>query len=374
MISYVLPTRHRPKCLAQTLRHLGTCDPAKYASFGNTEVIVVDNASDPPVQCPDHLANGWPVRVVSLEANHGAAARNIGAERASGQWILMLDDDSYPLDSRVIDVLREVPDDVAAIGAEIVLANGQREAGGLPEVFIGCGVALRRDVFLELGGYDHRFGYYAEEYDLCARLIQSGWRIVHDPRFRVQHNKVTNGRDMNRICHHLVRNNGWVAQRYAPEPYRRVAVREAVDRYFGVARKEDALGGYHRGLAELFETLDEQPRSPLTARQYARFTGAAAARHTLAHEPSVGPGTDVAIVEPGKGARVVRDIVIERGATFTDEPAQADAVVIGTLSPGPMVDAWQRWRDRHVNVLCPWRLETLCDRLSPHELASAPSM
>ena len=50
--------------------------------------------------------------------------------------------------------------------------------------------------------------------------------MAFDPWFRVLHRKVTANRDMNVILSRLVRNNGWVAQRYAPEVRRKEELRE----------------------------------------------------------------------------------------------------------------------------------------------------
>jgi GT2 family glycosyltransferase len=209
MISYLLPTHDRPKVLCRTLAALGALDADAHDAFGGAEVIVIDNASSPPVQigATNRLANGLPLRLIRSELNAGAAVRNVGAQAAQGEWIIMLDDDSYPLDAGHLDAFADADADVAAIGAEIRLPSGSREAGGLPEVIVGCGAAIRRNAFLAVGGYDPAFDYYAEEYDLCAKFIIEGWRIVHDQRFKVQHDKTEAGRDMNRILYRLVRNN-----------------------------------------------------------------------------------------------------------------------------------------------------------------------
>src|SRR6185503_611566 len=114
--------------------------------------------------------------------------------------------------------------------------------------FIGCGVAIRLRSFLAAGGYDPTFDYYAEEYDLAARFILAGYRIVHDRRFRVMHEKVTQGRDFNRIVHRLVRNNAWVAQRYAPIEHREAEINETISRYGRIAVKENAAAGYAAGV------------------------------------------------------------------------------------------------------------------------------
>src|SRR5439155_992295 len=197
--------RDRPRQLEQTLAAIGAL-PAHAA-----EMIVLDNASSIPPTAPARLENGIPVELIFRPANEGAAARNHGALAAdrSSQWLVMLDDDSHPLDLRFLDALRQQPSDVLAVAAEVFLAPSMpsapstrhstlgtphsaphsREAGGLPEVFIGCGVAFRRTAFLKAGGYDPSFGYYAEEYDLAARLLLAGGRVTLDRRFRVLHYK-----------------------------------------------------------------------------------------------------------------------------------------------------------------------------------------
>ena len=102
----------------------------------------------------------------------------------------MLDDDSAPSSLGHLNAIADAGRLTAAISAEIWLAGEQdssvasaqrtqRESGGLPEVFTGCGVAIRREAFLEARGYDHSFGYYVEEYDLAAKLLLECTMPVH---------------------------------------------------------------------------------------------------------------------------------------------------------------------------------------------------
>ena len=243
MISYILPTRNRPGRLAETVAALGRLSGDDHAAFGGAAVIVVDNASDPPADPPRKLSNGLPVETIRLRANEGAAARNRAARRAAGEWLVMLDDDSFPLDTAFLEVLATLPGDVAALGADITLPDGRREDGGLPEVFVGCGAAVRRGAFLDTGGYDPAFHFYAEEYDLCAKFLLGGHRVVHDGRLRVRHAKVDAGRDPNLILQRLVRNNSWIAQRYAPPERRLEQLGHTILRYSRIAIQERAAAG-----------------------------------------------------------------------------------------------------------------------------------
>lgn len=353
MISYIIPTRNRHETLQRTLDALVNLHNAE-ACEG--EVIIIDNASESPVSFASDPGSRLPRRIVRLNENIGAAARNMGAQEARGEWLVMLDDDSHPLDLNFIDVLADASNDVAAIGADILLPDGSRERGGLPEVIIGCGAAIRRDAFLAIGGYDPSFDYYAEEYDLCAKFILRGWRIVHNLRFRVLHEKITTGRDFNRIIHRLVRNNGWVAQRYAPDDELDRELSEIVSRYAGIAVKEHAACGFAAGMQDLLESLSAQPRTPMTKELWDRFTGLAHVRATLAREfRDVQPKPVIAIVEPGKNEWAIRQAIKELGLRLTDDEHDADAVVIGTLSPGSMLDARERWDSSGRSVVCPWQ-------------------
>lgn len=363
MISYVLPTRDRPAHLERTLAGLGKLDFRAHCAVGGGEVIVVDNASATPAVAPHTLDNGLAVRVLRRERNEGAAGRNAGAQEAQGAWIVMLDDDSHPLDCGHLDAIADAGADVGAIGADIRLPSGARESGGLPEVFIGCGVALRRDAFLSAAGYDPSFHFYVEEYDLSAKLLLAGLRVVHDTRFRVLHEKTSAGRDMNAILRRLVRNNAWIMQRYAPAHERRARIDETISRYGSIARKEGAVAGYAAGLAELALTLWRQPRTPMAPALFDRFTGLAGAREWLQTEPLLARVRRVAVVDPGKHDWAVRRALVEMGLEVVEEADGAEALVVGTLSPGPMSDAYERRVGLGQPALRPW---------APIERASAP--
>ncbi|MBX3386735.1 MAG: hypothetical protein KF768_09205, partial [Phycisphaeraceae bacterium] len=306
--------------------------------------------------------------------------RNLGVE-ASGSscgWVVMLDDDSWPEAEwaevgggarfGLLEALARWDGDatVGAVAGEILLASGGREAGGLPEVVIGCGCAVRRDAFVSLGGYDAAFGYYAEEYDLCARLIASGLRTVTDRRARFTHAKVSAGRDMDVILARLVRNNGWVMQRHAPASARTAQVRAVVERYGRIARKEGAERGWREGRNELMRTLRGQRRTPLDARGWDRFIGKAAARRGLLAAWAERPFGRARLVREGKGAEVVRALLEEMGVRVLEGASGGahEALVIGTLSPGPMWDGVEAERaaDPRERVVAPWRADAEDER------------
>lgn len=349
-IAYVLPTRDRADRLLHTLAQLESLPDH------DSQVIIVDNASTIPAS---RVAGEVPARLPRVflrqEQNLGAAARNLGVQAAdrSVEWIVMLDDDSAPRSLDFLPRLAAQPADVAAVMADIFLPRfGTREAGGLPEVFIGCGVAIRRDVFLHAGGYDHAFNYYAEEYDLAAKFMLNGLRMVFEPAFVVDHMKDAGNRDMNTILARLVRNNGWVMQRYAPESERRAELREIRTRYRAIARKEHAMRGFAEGLAELRRTIRSQIRRPMRRAMFDRFTGLAAVREAIGAAHRTSRFLSAALVAPGKNAGVVRRALEELGTSIVDEP-RAERLVVATMSPGPMLDAAMA-RAGDPRLIAPW--------------------
>lgn len=363
LLSFIIPTRDRPERLARTLRALGALSARDLARAGGAEVVVADNASVPPAAAPTALDNGLPVRVLHLPRNFGAAGRNHAAEAARGEWLVMLDDDSHPVNGGFIDALLDASPDVAAIAAEIFLPDGARESGGLPEVFVGCAACVRRAAFLDAGGYDQSFHFYAEEYDLCARLLLAGARVEFDRRFCAFHEKTSAGRSMPAILRNLTRNNAWVAARYAPQSERRREIRRTVRRYGAIALRERAEIGWLLGAGEMALSLRRQPRRQMPPSIWARFTGLTHAREALRASEAAQRGQRVALIHRGKNDWAVEQALRDMDAQIVPDARDADALVVATLSPGPMLDALELARARESAgagrpVIAPWLAAT----------------
>lgn len=355
LISFVIPTRNRSQTLEYTLKQLEMLESADLG--GDSELIVIDNASDDPDDLPSSLSDSMKIRHVRLDANMGAGARNIGVEHAKGEWIIMLDDDSNLMPGNVSSYLDQVDNSYAAIGGEILLPTGKHEAGGLPEVIVGCGCMFRRNAFLEVGGYDTTFGYYAEEYDLCAKLIGAGYQIKHTNAVRFEHRKSQVGRRMDEILFRLVRNNGWVFDRYAPLDVRDQAIKEMVARYEQIAIVENAIEGFERGLRSLEETRQEQKCSSLSRSQWDRFVGDHAMNQFLVPTLNQYEPTKVSVVGAirGKGLSQIERVIESCGHELAvdDHNTLANVQVVGSLSPGPMSDTMLDYP----NAISPWQIE-----------------
>ncbi len=86
-VSVIIPSHNRPDLLQEALSSVldQTRPPA--------EIIIVDDASDPPVRLPTSR-NGVAIRLLRIDQRKGgAAAKSLGAESAQGDLIAFLDDD-----------------------------------------------------------------------------------------------------------------------------------------------------------------------------------------------------------------------------------------------------------------------------------------
>jgi hypothetical protein len=150
-----------------------------------------------------------------------------------------------------------------------------------------------------------------------------------------------------------------VMQRYAPEPVRRAQVRETRRRCRFIAEKEGVVGAYGRGLIELRRTVHAQERTPLSPARFDRFTGMAAARDALGAAFASAAFRTACVVDAGKNAWCVRRALSELGVAEATE-RDAEALVIGTMSPGPMIDVLERRSASGRRVIAPWEV---ADRL-----------
>jgi len=358
-IDVVIPVRNRRDELARTLDALSR-------SRRDAGVIVIDNASDPPVRAPDALPNGWPVTLIRLVRNEAAASRTVAARASSADWLLMLDDDSAPADDGWARCAAEAPCDVAAIGGDVRLPDGAAEAGGLPEVFVGCAALVRRGAYLEAGGYDASFGYYGEETDLCARLIRNARRIAYDPRFRVVHRRSETGRDVAAIVERLACNETLTVHRYAPDAVRAEWIERTLARRRVVAEREGCLDAFRRGVERFERSAAGRRATPLTENEWDRLTGRAFVRTVL---EDVTPGEcEIAMPAgpPGKHAEVIAEEARRAGWGVRESSGLA---IAGTLAPCKAVEAAERFRadGRSALAISPLALDvtTKPDALNP---------
>ncbi|MFF8973887.1 glycosyltransferase family 2 protein [Streptomyces sp. NPDC014995] len=186
-------------------------------------VIVVDNGSDDATFAAlcEHPAAA---RVLRPHGNTGAVGRNLAVRQATTPYVAFSDDDSWWAPGalrRAADLLDAYPrlglvaarTLVGPEGAEDPL-NAVLAASPLPHEpdlpgrpvlgFLGCACVVRRDAFLEAGGYHPLLFFGGEETLLAYDLAAAGWGVTYEPTLTAHHHPEPGGRDGR---HHLILRN-----------------------------------------------------------------------------------------------------------------------------------------------------------------------
>jgi GT2 family glycosyltransferase len=224
-VSAVLLTFNRRETTARVLDVLD-------AQGSVDEIIVVDASSDGTAEMARARGN---VRVLE-PGDLGVAGRNVGAEAASHELVLFIDDDSHPEPGAVEELraafaanprlavaggfIRNVGDDGSVLlddqpgSFDWFLRAGR--AGdppeGLPTFFFPEGACMvRRDAFLAAGGFYAPFFFTLSEIDATMRLAAQGWETRYFPRARFAHLKRpgSDGGGYRRMLYLRVRNELW---------------------------------------------------------------------------------------------------------------------------------------------------------------------
>jgi GT2 family glycosyltransferase len=214
LLTIGITTRNRPDSLRACIGSLGAI------AHLDPEVLVFDDASDVPA-AEQVAGSAIPVRVLRDPRAPGyIVGRNRLVAEASGEFVLLLDDDARLLDASAVESAVRVLRGDGSVGA---VGFAQAESDGRPwpsqmqpsaahvatvvASFIGFAHMVRRTTFLELSGYRESFQYYGEEKDFCLRLIDAGYQTVYLPDALVAHVIDAASRDRRRYLRLVARND-----------------------------------------------------------------------------------------------------------------------------------------------------------------------
>ena len=210
LVSVVIVTWNKAEFTLATLQSL------LKSNHSNLEVIVVDNGStDETHVLIDRLRGAK--KIFNAENQGFVRAVNEGVRQATGEYVLLLNNDATPGTESIGRAARYLASnsDVAAVGGRLILPSGLlQEAGSViwndgscegylrnepPEIgeamFLRdvdfCSAAFlmfRAKVWHDLKGFDEKYSpAYYEEVDLCARALSEGHRIVYLPDVVTEH-------------------------------------------------------------------------------------------------------------------------------------------------------------------------------------------
>lgn len=194
------------------------------------EIVIVDNSCDTAEA--DRLRNAGADRVIVSDQNRGyGGGLNDGVAAASGDVLLLANPDLVFHERAIARLLAELSDDVGLTGPRFFWDAGNHFMLPSPErprpwrkrseifaetsaslqpvfdfsrfrrrvtiwtaeepldldVLSGALMAVKRDTFERIGGFDERFRLYFEEIDFMERLVRAGKPLRYVPDAHCQH-------------------------------------------------------------------------------------------------------------------------------------------------------------------------------------------
>lgn len=222
LVSVCILSYNRRDDLVRTLRRLQR-DP-----YGELELLVADNASEDGT--PELIARDFPeVRLFTHPYNIGIEALNTAFGAAHGEFVLVLDDDSWPEPGAIgaaVARFEEKPP-LGLVAADILEPESRKRwdmaylplhPGTEPQpwhCFVGCGFFIRTELLREIGGYPEGFFLYANEAPVAAEVLLRGYDLEFLPQARVFHKMPSrqSGFSQNHVFYGL-RNDLQTAWRY----------------------------------------------------------------------------------------------------------------------------------------------------------------
>lgn len=235
-VSVVVPVLNAARTLSRCLDALAQLDPAPI------EILVVDNGStDDSRAIVERFAashRAVVVRVLDAPRRGASIARNVGVRQATGSVIAFTDADCAPEPGWLATLMRPFAEPRTAAVAGLVVGDPGHSlleifsslytlqlpaepqvhttftpfAGGFPT----ANLAIRRESFMALQGFDERVAIYGEDYDLCARIYAEGWQIVYEPGSVVRHHHRTSLRSVLKQAYGFGRSHAYVIQKHFP--------------------------------------------------------------------------------------------------------------------------------------------------------------
>lgn len=181
----------------------------KKIKYDNLEIIVVDNNSTDGTM--EFLAQNYPsIITLKLDKNYGfAKPNNMAAKIAKGDFLLFLNNDTEVTPNFLTELVQVLVgnDQIGICQSLLLKPNGEIDSSGdfidtigvvynskepidkIREISSarGASMIIRKELFLDLGGFDEQFFVSFEDVDLGWRTWIKGYKVAINPKSVVYH-------------------------------------------------------------------------------------------------------------------------------------------------------------------------------------------
>jgi len=204
LFSIIIPTYARPDRLKNCLHAIAQLDYPR----DRFEVIVVDDGSPMSLELVVKPFSNQFTLTLLKEVNSGpATARNHGAAKANGKFLVFTDDDCMPVSSWLTalekcfetapecliggKILNALTDNLCSTASQLLidyLYAYYNSTAQQAQFFASNNFAVPAKLFRSLGGFDTTFPLAAgEDREFCDRWLYSGYSMLYAPEVQVYH-------------------------------------------------------------------------------------------------------------------------------------------------------------------------------------------
>jgi len=186
--------------------------------YPNVELVVVEHLAGKGPSLGPLLERTACVRVPFEGPFNFSRMNNLGAQAAGSELLVFLNDDVTPIRPEWLEVMAAhlLRPEIGVVGGRLLYPTGAIQHAGLVlglqdgvghpgrgayradlmyylqlprnvSAVTGACLGIRRNVFQDVGGFDPAFPVNYNDVDLCLKVVNSGYRVVVDPRVELTH-------------------------------------------------------------------------------------------------------------------------------------------------------------------------------------------
>ncbi|TGV04425.1 glycosyltransferase family 2 protein [Flavivirga rizhaonensis] len=192
-LSFLIVTKNRPEELSFTLRKLKSLIDLTVHEV----LVLIDNCKETEAIVQEYDWVNWEISNKSISAS---PARNILYKKAKGNIFIGLDDDAHPISQNFISSIENEFQNNENLGIiafqevrglfdsdEIALKHIKQEEPFFTNDFVGCGFAIKKDVYNATNGFPKWMDIYGEEPALAIEVLDLEYQILYKGSIIVNH-------------------------------------------------------------------------------------------------------------------------------------------------------------------------------------------